>query len=249
MAPLQVYLFGPLEIVRERRTAPEFPTRKSRDLFSYLALHRGRLYPREVLASVFWGECPDESARKCLRTELWRVRKTLESLATARDVLLACNGRVGLHGATEVWVDVAEFQAALAPLERTGGVATPAESRTIERALDLYRGDLLEGNFEDWCLETREALKRLLLSALEALMDFHCQRREWAAAAGYGSKALSHDPLAEHVHRRLMRCYWEMGNRVEAVRQYRRCAELLQAELDVAPMRETSELFQHITGS
>ncbi|MDX1395034.1 MAG: hypothetical protein R3195_11610 [Gemmatimonadota bacterium] len=59
------------------RLAP-FPTRPAKGLFAYLVLNRSTAHTREKLADTFWGEQSERSARKCLRTTIWRVRSVIE---------------------------------------------------------------------------------------------------------------------------------------------------------------------------
>ena len=40
----------------------------------------------------------------------------------------------------------------------------------------------------------------------------------------------------------LMRCYWQLGRRTEALRQYTRCATILANDLGLQPMLELQEL-------
>jgi DNA-binding SARP family transcriptional activator len=43
-----------------------------------------------------------------------------------------------------------------------------------------------------------------------------------------------------------MMCFYRMGSRPLALRQYQRCAETLRAEMDLEPMAETRELRDRI---
>jgi DNA-binding SARP family transcriptional activator len=45
---------------------------------AYLILYRNRPHSREVLTGIFWGDHPENRARSCLSTALWRLRKALE---------------------------------------------------------------------------------------------------------------------------------------------------------------------------
>ncbi len=45
-----------------------------------------------------------------------------------------------------------------------------------------------------------------------------------------------------------MRCYWQLGRRGEALRQYERCAALLERDLGLAPMPELQDLHRLIAG-
>ena len=50
-----------------------------------------------------------------------------------------------------------------------------------------------------------------------------------------GRLILLSDPLREHIHRDLMRLYAANGQRSQAIQQYHTCAEVLRAELGLAP--------------
>jgi DNA-binding SARP family transcriptional activator len=59
---------------------------------------------------------------------------------------------------------------------------------------------------------------------------------------------LAQNPYQEVAHRGLMRCYYRLGDRSAAIRQYQVCAKTLREELGVSPMSETEELYRQITG-
>ncbi len=46
-----------------------------------------------------------------------------------------------------------------------------------------------------------------------------------------------------------MRCYWRLGRRGEALRQYEHCAGLLAKDLGLEPIREIRILYQEIAGT
>ena len=74
---LRIKLFGSLELERDSRLLPRFASRKSGELFAYLALNRKATHTREHLAGIFWGESADERARHTLNTTLWRINRVL----------------------------------------------------------------------------------------------------------------------------------------------------------------------------
>ena len=80
-------------------------------------------------------------------------------------------------------------------------------------------------------------------------MRWHFAGGQWEAAIGYGQKLLAHDPLLEHVHRSVIRCYLELGARGAAIRQYGSCVECLRKELGIEPMEETMILYRSICGA
>ena len=63
---------------------------------------------------------------------------------------------------------------------------------------------------------------------------------------GYAKKWLSQDPLLEEPHRMLMLLYASAGQRNAALRQYRECVRILDQELGVTPLEETTRIYQDI---
>lgn len=244
MASLEIRLLGSLQLQRGPEPLPGFPTQKARSLFAFLVVNRGRLYPRDVLAGTFWGEHSDESARKNLRTDISRIRQTLQQHDRhAPSYLVVRDQLIGFDGEADYWLDVAEFESCVRdPRDLAPGNATPAAISRLEHAVQLYRGDALDGFYDEWCVYVRERLRALYLRALEALMCHAAATGDLHAALGYALKLLSIDPLREHIHREVMRFYYDIGDRPAALTQFHGCAALLERELGIGPMRETLDL-------
>ena len=124
--------------------------------------------------------------------------------------------------------------------------ADPTLIDEVTETTALYRGDLLEGVYDDWCQMQREALHAQHLNALEFLMQHNVSCGYWAKALAIGQRILSIDPLMENVQRAVMHCQFKLGNRPAAVKQYATCARLLRQELDVEPMEETRQMLEAI---
>jgi tetratricopeptide (TPR) repeat protein len=110
----------------------------------------------------------------------------------------------------------------------------------------LYRGDLLEEIYDDWCVHERQRLRALALDALRRAMSYHLHRHDWSAALKHGQRTLNIDPLNEPAHATVMRCHCRAGNRAAALQQYATCVRLLREELDVEPMAETVAIYEQI---
>jgi len=226
-------------------------TRLLLSLFAYLLLHADRGHPRDVLVGMFWGDETDERARGCLATALWRLRRALGTADRRAGGLIASSaGAVHVDGTVPYWLDVAELEdgarAVLPqPVDRVSGPALAA----LARAVRLYRGDLLEGCYDEWVLRERERLRLLYHSCLVYLMQYYSRHGAWHESLGFGGLLLQHDPLREDVHREMMRLYARSGQRALAVRQYQLCRAALQRELSLPPMEETTALFREVVHS
>ncbi|MCK4448979.1 MAG: AAA family ATPase, partial [Anaerolineae bacterium] len=115
-------------------------------------------------------------------------------------------------------------------------------------AVVLYKGDFLEGFYDDWCLEERYRLEGLYLEALERLVAAHETLAQPEDALRYAGLLLARDPLREDVHRTVIRLHVRLGNRAEAVRQARWCRAVLRTELGIEPQSETVALCDELLG-
>jgi len=246
---LRVKLFGSLELERDGRPLARFASRKSGELFAYLALNRKAPLTREHLAGVFWGDSAEERARHTLNTTLWRINRVLEpprSAAGERGYLRITPQHIGFNVASGVWLDVAEFESRCELAEQS---EAPTRYALYSQAANLYRGDLLADCYEDWCIVERERLQGLYVRALAQLMAYNSSRAEYDLAIDCARRILTCDPLREEVHRDLMRLHLHAGQPAAALRQYRQCEDMLRDELGVEPAPETRALLTPILGA
>jgi DNA-binding SARP family transcriptional activator len=244
MNALRIRLLGGLGLSDGDTPLDAIPGQKARDLLAYLALNRDRPLHRDVLCGALWGEQSDAEARKALRSALWRLRSVLEPDDARRGAYFRVAGdQLRFPGTADPWVDVAEFDACTAEItpDRTGELP-PGQAERLVRAVALYRGDLLDGIYSDWCFPDRERLRMARLTALERLLAHYQARGQWLAALSTGRALLRLDPLREHVHRRLMICHLSMGDRPSALRQFDGYARQVREELGVDPLEETRKL-------
>ena len=244
--PLDVRLFGKFSVQRGERECQGFDGSKVQELFCYLLMHRDRPHPREALAALLWGDNPTQKSKKYLRQTLWQFQNALGS-RSGEGALLVEPDWVRLDSRPEIRLDVAAFEHALA---ETQGAAceelSDGQVRLLREAVELYRGDLLEGWYQDWCLYERERLQNNYLAMLDKLMCCCEARRNYEAGLVYGALILRRDRASERAHRQVMRLHYLAGDRTAALRQYERCVAALDEELGVGPDRRTSLLCEQI---
>lgn len=248
VAQLEIKLLGSPEIHVDG-AGLQVDTRKAIALLAFLTVEGGS-HQREELAGFLWPEYDRDSARGALRRTLSNLRRALGGrfLTVDRDAIaLETEG---------VFADVLDFKRLAETVEGhdhlDSGPCPSCESH-LRQAHSLYRGDFMRGfalrdsaEFEEWHLFQAEAFRRLHASILERLArEFAAVGRSDAAIA-YAGLRLALDPLHEPAHRLLMSLYASTGRRPEAVRQYRECVAVLDRELGVTPLAETTELYQAI---
>ena len=249
MDPLHVCLFGQFQVHHgEQVLTGAFPP-KLQELFCYLLLFRDNSHPRETLASLLWPESTTPHSKRNLRQALWQIQSPAVLGGALRDcdVFRVDPEWIQLSPEASLWLDVQVFEDAVSRTEGVPGHALDRlQAETLGGAVALYRGDLLQGCYQEWCLYERERLQNAYLHSLEKLMD-HCEAcGEYERGLAYGGQALHCDGARERTHRRLMRLHYLAGERAAALRQYDRCVEALHRELGVKPAARTVELYQRI---
>ena len=238
MARLTLSLLGGFQARLDHGPPLALPA-KAVALLAYLALRPGQAAPRDKLGALLWGGTGDEQARSNVRHTLFTIRKTLG--AALPSPLVTEGQTVGLAAAA-CDVDARLFEA----LVREG---TPG---ALERAAELYRGELLDGvgvdepPFEEWLLAERERLRALALEALAHLLAHESKAGMTQRAIQTATRLLALDPLQEAVHRSLMRLYARQGRHAAALRQYKTCAEVLNRELHAEPEPQTRRLYHEL---
>lgn len=249
MAGLSVRLLGRFSVQRNNSEVSGLESSRLQEMLSYILIYRTRSHSREALASLLWGESPTAQSKKYLRQTLWHLQSALQDEDRSdKDSLLSVDAEwVRVNSVATMRLDVALFEEAFAQVQGMPGNEISSEKAgALKEAARLYRGDLLEGCYQDWCIYERERLQNLFLMMLDKLMSYCEARNEYEEGLGYGERILGFDRAREHTHRRLMRLYYLAGNRTAALRQYEKCVAALAEELGVKPARKTSELYEQI---
>lgn len=258
MSALNIYLFGKFSVRAEEQPVEGLDACKVQELLGFLLIHRERPHTREALASLLWGDTATDKSKKYLRQTLWHLQSALEaqgcnssnddgSAGVCGGLLSTAHDWVRLNQNSAVWLDVEIFERASALAQGKAGHDLDAETkRIVQEAVELYKGDLLEGWYQDWCLYERERLQNMYLVMLDKLISYSEAHRDYETGLLYGSRILRYDRARERTHRQLMHLHYMSGDRTAALRQYERCVAALRDELDVAPDRRTVALYQQI---
>ncbi len=230
---LSIRLLGPLEVAVDGRPIM-VDTRKALAIVALVAAER-RPFARDELAAMFWPESDDEAARGALR-------RTLSALRTAV-------GGVGIvTGRAQVALDQAASNVDLEEFERLAESSRPSD---LEAAAALARGPFLAGfalrdspAFDDWQAARAIRVERKVGDMLDRLLAARLDGGDPGGAVEAARRRVDLDPLDEPGQRRLIALLGLMGDRAGAIRQYRSLVALFDRELGVAPLRETTDLYE-----
>jgi DNA-binding SARP family transcriptional activator len=245
-APWRIELLGWLRATQGDHVVSRFRSQKIRSLLAFLAYHSHHSHPRETLIELLWPECDPAAGRHRLRQALCLLRHQLEPPGVpAGAVILANHAAVQVNPAACI-TDVAQFEAALQLAVQAGSSSGCEQALRLIQAVELYRGELLPGCFEDWVLPERQRLSEAYLQALDQLVGLLEQTGDLHGALQYARRAVAVDPLREETHHTMIRLLVAAGQPEAALRQYDELERLMARELDTTPASETRALLAEI---
>jgi DNA-binding SARP family transcriptional activator/predicted ATPase len=244
MPTLHLRLLGDFSLLYNDQQVTSLNTTRLQSLLAYLVLHRDVPQQRQHLAFLFWPDTTEAQARNNLRQLLHQLR---QAFPPVEHFLSADTHTLHWHPVTPFQLDVTEFELALtfadAATRRNDQQAFQA---ALERADDLYRGDLLPGCYDEWIASERERLRQRHRQALEHLLRLFEEQGETASAIRYAQRLLALDPLSEDLYRHLMRLFALNNDRASALHVYHTCVTTLQRELGVDPDPATREAYERL---
>ena len=202
---------------------------------------------RDLVAGSFWPELPEARARRRLSQTLWQVQDVVNEgsashVSTTPDTL-------AFDTSMPYWLDVEEFDRAF---EVGTGLPSALSTRrmdvaTLQRCVDLYRGDFLAGFFDhDWILMEQDHYRRRYISALHRLVDAMKADGAYEEALAHARRLTHHDLLSEGVHQEVMRLCFLLGRTNEALEQFERLRSVFAEELDAEPSAASVALYEKI---
>lgn len=254
MGHLELALLGPLQIRRDGEQVTGLRSNKARALLAYLVVEASHPHHREALAELLWPDQPERDARRRLRYALSDLRQAVEDGAGA-SFFLSSRDSLQFDFDTDPTLDIAAFEQHLVLARLATGRASPDRAsaiRHLEAAVDLWRGEFLEGlyvdsaSYEQWLVQQRERLHWLRMGALSHLAALHEDRDDFEAAQHCARNMLELEPWHEGAHQQLMRVLALDGRRSEAMAQYQICLRQLAEEFGATPSEETTALYRAI---
>ncbi|HZI20410.1 MAG TPA: tetratricopeptide repeat protein [Pyrinomonadaceae bacterium] len=252
-ADLTVQMLGAVEIFRDPArpfAADAWVTRRARDILCFIASRRHRRASKDTIIDTFWGEADFAAVEKNFHPTISHIRKALNSRQPLKqNFLLYRDGDYQLNPEFSYRIDTEEFDRRV-----TEGDAArrsrDAEGfiRAYEEAAALYRGEFMQGSYDEWVDEQRSYYREQYLRLLEILADAAQKVEDWARSVTLGHQILREDAFREDVYCRLMRAHAAQGNRVAVREQYETLRKLLRKELGVEPAAETRRIFRELTG-
>ncbi len=243
---LRVRLLGKFQMVASAGQIIDFKGKRTQSLLACLIYHGQSGISRQRLMNYFWPDVAYESARNSLNVAICHLRQCLRPHTTAKEVIHCADGRYyldeGLHIQTDLELFTSYHKQALV-YGQLGQIAAENEANLL--ALSHYQGDFLSNlRYQDWTTPIRDNLWETQLYILEKINSYYINQKDYREAIANSQKILEQDRCLEKVHRQLMLCYYRLGKRETALKQYLKCCTILREELQAEPSVETQQVYQ-----
>jgi DNA-binding SARP family transcriptional activator len=246
--PVVLRVLGPARLVRAGVDVdhPDWRRERVRSLLQYLVVRRRAT--RAEVAEALWPDLDGDAGAGNLRVTLRYLQRLLEPeretgeatwfVRTEGDVL-----QLAEHGLTvDLWeLERGLDEAAAAEAEGRTGDAL----RSLEAALDQWRGELLAGVYDDWAGAERDRVRARFVAGSIRAAELLAARGDVDRAVATMVRALEAEPWSERGYQVLVEAHLARTDRAAARRALERCRAMLD-DLGVDPDPVTVALAERV---
>jgi DNA-binding SARP family transcriptional activator len=237
-----IRLFGPLLVEDGERTLGprDLGGTRPKQVLELLLAARGHRVPTDRLTELLWGHEPPQNPVGSLQTFVSVLRRHLASGRDRARELVVTEPEAYRFATELIALDLDHFDELL---EGSACVPTRAARASLEQALGLVRGDVLEDEpYAAWALDLRGSYQGRVLGAHLDAADAALAELDFSAALAHTEAAAALDPFSERAHRTEMLALYALDRPHDALDRYRSYRVRLDEDLGLEPTAETRAL-------
>ena len=251
LTDLTIRVLGHVETFRDPAKpfgADAWTTRRSRDIFCYIATSPHRRVSKDVLIDAFWPDDDLETVEKNFHPTISHIRKALNSRqAFKQNFIVFRDGAYQLNPELSYSIDTEQFERLIAEAENAKREKdAPRLRESLEAAYALYSGEFMSSVYDDWAEERRAFYTEQFGRVLAALAKLAVKEKRWASALKYANQLLKDDPFREDIHRLVMKILAAQSKPGSLKKHFEDLQLLLKTDLGIEPAAETRKLFQEL---
>jgi DNA-binding SARP family transcriptional activator len=237
-----IRLFGPLAIEEGGRTLGprDLGGARPKQVLEILLAARGHLVPTDRLADLLWGHELPQNTAGSIQTFVSVLRRHLTSDQARARELVVTEPEAYRFATDLIDLDLDRFDELN---ERSGHEPTHLARRSLEQALELVRGEVLEDEpYSVWAMELRGTYQGRVLGVHLEAANAALAELDFADAFAHAEAGTALDRFSESAHRTAMLALYALRRQHDALETYRRFRTRLDEELGLEPTVETRAL-------
>jgi DNA-binding SARP family transcriptional activator len=239
---LLIRVFGPLAIEGGGRTLGpgDLGGARPKQVLEILLAARGHHVATDRLADLLWPKQQPQNTAGSLQTFVSALRHHLTLDRERARELVVTEAQAYRFATDMVDFDLDHFDGLV---ERSAGEPTRMARRSLEKALALVRGELLEDEtYAVWAQDLRSTYHGRVLGARLGAADAALAELDYADAMTHAAAAAALDRFSEPAQQTAMLALYALGRQHEAIQVYLRFRALIDGELGLEPAAQTRAL-------
>jgi DNA-binding SARP family transcriptional activator len=235
-------MFGPLTIDDGGRTlgAGDLGGVRPKQILEILLAARGHRVSTDRLAELLWGDARPDDWAGSIQTFVSVLRRRLAPERERARTLVITEPEAYRFATDLMLLDLDRFDELLG---RSAREPTHLSRRSLEQALDLVRGEVLEDEpYAVWAQEIRGTYHGRVLGAHLDAADAALAELDYDDAVAHAQSAAALDGFSERAQRISMLALYALGRQHEALGTYRSFRQRLDQELGLEPTADTKRL-------
>ncbi len=240
--PLKIFTLGRFSILLNDH--PLEPGTRTLALLKVILANGGRDMPEARIIDLLWPDVDGDQGLSRFKITLHRLRKLLGGA----DRLLLKNHQLSLNQ-QYVWVDTWCMSRLFAEIENLNGHKDTAKAaHLLHRLLQIYRGDFLASDPDEWILQHRESLRNRFIRYL-LILARQLEEQDVQLSLQAYQRLLEIHSLLEEAWQGMLRVYLAQDRRAEARACYNKCVAVLAAANGSQPSTATTALIEQHSSS
>lgn len=240
---LVINLFGSVGVYLDNEDITTKLSSKSVAIIMFLVANYNKKITREKISDLLWAEKYDNAGYN-LRYNLWSIKKVIPKDSKNQELIVSNKEYCYINPEYEFEADIIKIN----QLEEKA-----ISLFSIDDLLEIknqFKGEFLEQmhikdaeEFYEWILVNRVKYQKLYLNCLNQMYAFFKNGELYDQKIEILEEILSCNPYDEECHYNLMMEYIEQGERHKAISQYKKCDNILRAELNIGAKNKLKELY------
>jgi two-component SAPR family response regulator len=218
----------------------QWATAKTKELFAYFVLERGKEIDKWKLCDVLYPESTFEKAEHNLHSTVSRMKASLRE--SGIENILQCKKGKYKMDLDSFSCDMWEWRNFI----EGNPVVTVENISKYENIVDMYQGQFFGDVDFLWLIEEKEKIARYYLQSLKRIASYYREQKKYYLEEKHLRKYIEMEPYDEDVAELLMKTYFQLRNKLGIVNVYNSIKEILDKELKVTPKESIQKLYHEL---